>query len=217
MSLKDLKAFFYEEDEKKPAPPAQEVHSSAPVISNQPSTPTVSPAEIQEVDKKLHEILMESLRVAGIASYTALDDMLDSLADIAPDLNVRYKKALEILAKQGHSLPLIYQDIEKAVGALEEASRNFEADQKKQFQESVGALHTSVDKLSQQIAAKQAQQAALTQEIAMLTKSRDTSTAEIASEQAQIDKVEGRFVIVYKSFMDEVQGQKSEIEKRMKP
>ncbi len=218
MSLKDLKAFFYEEgDAKKPAP-AQEPHASAPVISNQPApAPATDPAEVQAIDKQLQEVLMASLHEAGIAAYTALDDMLDSLADIAPNLDVRYKKALEILGKQGHSLPLIYQDIEKAVGALEDASRAFEADQKKQFQTSVGTLHRTVDTLTQQIAAKTTQRDALTQEIAALTKSRDENTAEISSAQAQIDKVEARFVIVYKSFMDEVEGQKAEIEKRMQP
>ena len=216
MSLKDLKSFFYEEDEKKPTP-APEPHPSAPVISNQPSAPAANSAELQAIDKQLQDILLASLHTAGIAAYTALDDMLDSLADIAPDPNVRYKKALEILAKQGHSLPLIYQDIEKAVGALEDASRAFEADQKKQFQTSVGTLHKTVDTLTQQIAAKTAQRDALTQEIAALAKSRDENSAEISNAQADIDKVEARFVIVYKSFMDEVQGQKSEIEKRMQP
>jgi chromosome segregation ATPase len=187
------------------------------VISNHaPSAPSPSSAETAELDRKLHGLLMTTLDSAGISIYKALDGMVESLADVVPDENLRYKKALEILAKQGHTLPLILQDIDKAIGALEDSSREFEATQKSQFQQSVGALHRSVEELSTRITAKQAEAAKLAEEISTLTKKRDEDAASISTAQAKIDRVGGRYSVVYQAFMREVQAQRAIVEQQLK-
>ncbi len=216
LGLKALKGLFYEDD--SPAVPGQAVPAaSAPVISNHaPAAPAANSAETAELDQKLHGLLMATLDGAGIAIYKALDDMVDSLADVVPDQNLRYKKALEILAKQGHTLPLILQDIDKAIGALEDSSRDFEATQKSQFQQSVGALHRSVDELTAKINAKQAEVAKLNQEIGEMSKKRDTDAASISTAQANIDRVGGRYTVVYQAFMREVQAQRAIVEQQLK-
>lgn len=214
--LKGLKSFFYEDD---PAPGAAvaPAPAAAPVVSNHaPTAPSPSASENAELDQKLHGLLMATLDGAGIAVYKALDDMVDSLADVVPDQNLRYKKALEILAKQGHTLPLILQDIDKAIGALEDSSRDFEATQKNQFQQSVGALHRSVDEATARITAKQAEAAKLAQEIGELSKKRDADAASISTAQANIDRVGGRYTVVYQTFMREVQAQRALVEQQMK-
>lgn len=216
LGLKALKSIFYEED---PPPTASKpaATSAAPVISNHTSSaPAPSSAETAELDQKLHKLLMAALDGAGIAIYKALEDMLESLADVVPDENLRYKKALQILAKQGHTLPLILQDIDKAIGALEDSSREFEATQKRQFQQSVGALHQSVEALTAQITAKEAEAARLRNEIAEMTKKRDADAASISTEQAQIDRVGGRYSVVYGAFMREIQSQRATVEQQLK-
>lgn len=217
LGLKALKGLFFEEDQP-PAIPGQSVPPvSAPVISNHASAvPATNSVEIAELDQKLHGLLMAALDGAGITVYKALDDMLDSLSDVVPDENLRYRKALEILSKQGYTLPLILQDIDKAIGALEDSSRDFEATQKEQFQQSVGALHRSVDDLTARITAKQAEAARISQEIAEMSKKRDTDAASISTAQATIDRVGGRYTFVYQAFMKEIQAQRAVVEQRLK-
>jgi phage shock protein A len=142
--------------------------------------------------------------------------MLDSLADVVPDMNVRYKKATEILAKQGHTLPIILTGIDKAIGALEDSAREFEATQKRQFQNSVGALHKAVEQADQMIAAKQQQMEALKQEINALTQKRTADAAQISTEQAQIDHVQSRYSVVYQRISNEVLEQRTAVDQRMK-
>jgi chromosome segregation ATPase len=220
MSLNRLKSFFLEEDPPSPAP--EDTPQASPktaVISNTgPSTvPTVSPAEMTAIDQRLQTILLEAIASSGAPAYKALDDVVDSLEDVVPNVNDRYRKALQILTKQGHSPITILNDVDKVIGALEESSRQFEVDQKNHFQNSVGALHRSVETLGQQIAAKQAEIARLTQEVQTLAQKRDADAASIASEQAQIDHVEGRFKVVFNTFMSEVQSQRAAVEKLQAP
>jgi predicted nucleic acid-binding Zn-ribbon protein len=217
MSLKSLKSFFYEETETPSnAPSTPAPAEPAPVISNLPPAPGPSTAETQRIDQALQQKMNHAIEAAGIAGYKALDDMLDSLEDVVPDVNVRYKKALEICAKQGYTPAVLLNDIDRAIGVLEEESRVFEADQKRQFQSSVGALTRSVETLTQQITSKEAQMAALQTEILALRQKRDTDASAISSEQATIDHVNSRFTAVYQAIMKEVQAQRTAVEQRAK-
>ncbi len=152
MSLKSaFKSFLFEEEAPK-APQVEEAAApKAPIVSNTsssaPPVPQASVAEIAAIDQGLQAILLDAINGSGAAAYQALDTVVESLEDVVPDVNVRYKKALQILTKQGHSPITIINDVDKVIGALEESSRQFEADQKKQFQTSVGALHRSVETL----------------------------------------------------------------------
>jgi uncharacterized small protein (DUF1192 family) len=212
-----LRSFFIEDDPVGVPPGPTSKASPAPVISNTLSTPpSPSAAETAELDQKLQGVLMHAIDNAGITAYKALDDMLESLADVVPDENTRYRKALEILSKQGYTLPLILQDIDKAIGALEESSRDFEAGQKAQFQSSVGTLHRSVEDLTARIAAKQAEVARLNAEIVEMTKKRDLDASSISTAQAEIDRVGGRYKVVYEIFMREIQGQRTRVDQRLK-
>ncbi len=214
MSLKSLRSIFYEDDPVAGTPTAPV--ATAPVISNTPSVPVPDAAETAALDQKLHGLLMTALTTADIGAYRALDDMLDSLTDVVPDETIRYKKALEILAKQGHTLPLILEDIDKAIGALEESSRDFEATQKSQFQKSVGTLHQTVDDLTASIVAKQGQAAKLNQEVVEMTQRRSQASGSISTAQAEIDHVGGRYTAVYQTIMKEVQTQRAAVEQRLK-
>jgi hypothetical protein len=151
MSLKNALRDMFMEPEAPKVPVPETAHTPAPVISNQPSAPVVS-VDTQKVDQALQQKLTGAIHAANITGYKTLDDMLDSLEDVVPDVNVRYKKALEICAKQGYTLPVLLNDIDKVIGVLDDESRAFEADQKRQFQNSVGALTQSVELANKQIA-----------------------------------------------------------------
>jgi len=217
MSLKQIlggvRGVFLEDD----APPGQPVPAKAPVPAPvaQPAVPTPDEAETAQLDEKLKQQLLSSVYGAGVAAYKALDDTLETLEDVVPDINLRYKKALEILAKQGKTLPVILSDIDKAIGSLEEESRVFEADQKKHFQASVGALHTSVDTLKQQIQAKKAEVDRLNKEIEDMTRKCDADQASISTAQAEINHVQDRFTAVFQTIMREIQSQRSIVAARM--
>lgn len=207
---KSLRSMFVEDDAPStdaatPAGP----HATAPVISNQPIIAAPSKADQQALDDKLQKLLIDAVEAAGIDGYKAFDDILDSLEDVIPDVNARYKKAMEILGKQGHDPVSLLNDIDKAIGALETESRTFEQNQKSQFQASVGALTKSVETTTQQITVKQQQADTLLKEVADLKQKRVTDQATIATEQSKIDNVQSRFGIVYRVLMSDIQNQRS--------
>lgn len=216
MSLKSTLAGYLFEPEvpKQPAATEATPQAAAPVISNQPAAPVVS-IDTQKIDQALQQKLVGAIHSAQIAGYKAFDDMLDSLEDVVPDVNVRYKKTLEICAKQGYTLPVLLNDIDKVIGVLDDESRAFEADQKKQFQNSVGALTQSVELANKQIAEGEQQLQALQQKLTEARQKRDTDAAAIGSAQSKIDQVNGLFKLVSQTIMAEVQSQRAAVEQRM--
>lgn len=216
MSLKNaLKGMFWEPDTTAPEAAPVQAHTPAPIISNQPSAPVVS-VDTQKVDQALQQKLTGAIHAANIAGYKVFDDMLDSLEDVVPDVNMRYKKTLEICAKQGHTLPVLLNDIDRVIGVLDDESRAFEADQKRQFQNSVGALTQSVETANKLIAESEQQLQALQGRLEDLRKQRDTDAAAIGSAQSKIDQVNLRFTAVSQALMSEVQSQRAAVEQRMK-
>lgn len=215
MSLKtSLKSMFWEDDAPKADPAPAQTPSTAPVISNQPAAPVVS-IDTQKIDQALQQKLVGAINAANITGYKTFDDMLDSLEDVVPDANVRYKKTLEICFKQGYTLPVLLNDIDKVIGILDDESRAFEADQKAQFQNSVGALTKSVEVANQQIAESEKQLLALQQHLTDLRQKRDIDAGAIGSAQSKIDQVNVRFKVIHQTLLTEVQGQRAAVEQRL--
>lgn len=217
MAFSFKKIFLEDEDPSEaakpgtaPAPTAAPKSAAAP-----PPIVTIDQTRTAQIDKSIESQLLEDVFKAGVPAFKALVDILDSLEDVMPDPKVRYKKALEILDKQGHKAPLLLTDIDKAIGALQDSARVFEKRQKDRAQATVGTLTRSVETTNQQIATKEAQVKQLNQEIGELQAKRDADQASITTSQAEIDHVQGRFDIVYKSATDEIQAQRAAVAAQM--
>lgn len=190
--------------------PAKGAPTSARVITNAPAA--VDPAVYAEIDKGIQSKLLSALEKADASVYQELDDFLDTMADAITDENLRWKKAIEFLAKKGHSVGALLSDVDKCIGALEEQGRLFSADVARQLKDRVGSREQSVETLTQQIAAKEAQKAAMEAEIEALRQKRDTDQAAISTEQAKVERVQSRYDIVYPAIMADIKGTRMKLE-----
>jgi hypothetical protein len=211
---KGLQSVLYVEEETEAASKAvaPAVAPIAPVVSNSPTAVAVDPAVFAEIDKGLQAKLMTALEGADASVYRELDDFLDTMADAIPDENLRWKKGLEFLAKKGHTVGALLSDVDKCIGVLEDHGRLFSADVSKQLRDRVGSREQSVQLLSQQIDAKEAQKAAMEAEIIALRQKRDTDQAAISTETAKVERVQSRFEVVFPAIMADIKAQRVKLE-----
>jgi chromosome segregation ATPase len=190
-----------------PAPTAAPVASPPPVAA----APTVvDSARFAEVDKACKARLTQAMENDGAPLPEEFMETLSVLETI-PTEEARFKTALSLLGKRGHTPAAILSDYDKTLGVLEETARAFEGNLKVQIESKVGAKHASVEQLTSDIAAKQAQIQAMQAEIESLTVQRDNEQSSIAEEQSKLTTVQQRFKVIFAHVKNEIQGQRTKI------
>lgn len=210
------KAGVVEIDDQDPSetPTAEpEAAAVAAVPAGPPPTASSSPVDASkyvEVDKACRDKLIYAMENDGAPLPEAFMETLSALEAI-PVEESRFKTALTLMGKQGHTAGSILSDYDKTLGVLDETSRSFEESLKSQIDAKVGAKQQAVEQLTTAIGEKEAQIQALRVEIEQLKVQRDTEQSGIADEQIRISTVQHRFKVIYQAVLAEIQTQRAKI------
>lgn len=166
--------------------------------------PSIDHGRARELDEKARSIIIEALKNDNAPLVEEISDSLDIFAETIPDEAARFKTALKIFAKKGHSVALVLSDFDKCLGALDETQRTFESNMRSALDSQVGAKMRAVEALNSEIAALQA---SLNEKIAR----RDQEQAGITVEQTKIEQAQSRFTIVYGNIRQDIEQKRAKI------
>lgn len=174
------------------------------------SSASVDASKYVEVDKACRDKLIHAMENDGAPLPEAFMETLSALEAI-PVEEARFKTALNLMGKQGHTAGAILSDYDKTLGVLDETSRSFESSLQNQIDAKVGAKQQAVEQLTAAISEKEAQIQALRVEIEQLKVQKDTEQSGIADEQIKISTVQHRFKVIYQAVLAEIQTQRAKI------
>jgi len=175
-----------------------EGHPEAPTGTPAPQHVESHPAIIHSVDdgaaRKRLEAAIESSAPPG---YVELQDTLSTLADSIPDESARWKAAMKLAAKHGHSVEILLGDFDKCIGILEQKGREFEDETQAQLKRKVGGRQATIESLDTQIKTKHEQIQQLQSDISRLSEQRDAESAALTADEQKITSVKEGFVAAY--------------------
>lgn len=169
-------------------------HSVATTMPPTPALPT-SPAGSIESEKKFSDRLNQSLAEANLPSIDFYEFLksLEAMAPLIPDEATRYRAALGSLVASGASVENILGTATHYLHVLEEKEKSFRSYASDQVAERVSRALAEADRLKNEIRAKGEQIAALTQEIATLTRTEAATRSEAEIARAEIDAYNSTF------------------------
>ncbi len=185
------------------------VETVAQVVA--PQVSSIDAAKLAALDKSIHDQLSQALESANASTVEELGDLLETLSAAIPDEQLRYKTAIDILVKKGHTVDNIIADIDKCIGVLEDKSRVFTSEMKQQLDKRVGSKVTAVETLAATIQQKEDQVELLRKEIVELSVKKNAEQSGISEEQSKIAQTQDRFNSVFKKVRSEVELQKTKI------
>lgn len=169
------------------------------------STPSgMDPARAKELDDRARSIIIEALKNDNAPLVEEISDSIDTLAEAIADEGMRFRTALKMFIKQGHSVAVVLSDFDKCLGALDETKRTFESNMKTALDTQVGAKIRAVETLNGEIAVLQA---TLNEKIAR----RDQEQAGITTEQTKITQGQSRFSVVYTNIRRDIEQKRANI------
>lgn len=198
------------EPARAPAPSPVPVRDLPPAAVH-PDHPSLAPVKAV-VDQAARQRLEQAIASDAPPGYSEIVDMISTLAESIPDEGSRYRAALKLAAKHGHTVQDLLGDMDKCIGILEGKGRDFQEETKSQVARKVGARQKAVQDMDALIKSKQEQIQSIQQEIAQLSEKRGTEAAAITSETAKIQAVTESFEAVYDAVMDKLVDTRKKIE-----
>lgn len=198
-------------EETPEAAPAQGQSAPPPVPVPQSVAPPPQRVSKPEVDQEARKRLEASITKAAPPGYVEIMDTVATLADSIPDEGARFRAALKLAAKRGHSLDDLLGDMDKCIGVLEGKKRQFEEETSHQMEAKVVARQKAISGLDEQIRAKQDQMTALQREVSELSEQRGTEAAAITSETANITAVRESFSAAYEVVYAQLQERRQKV------
>lgn len=174
------------------------------------SAAPIDPSKYADVDKACRDKLINAMENDGAPLPEAFMETLSALEAI-PVEEARFKTALNLMGKQGHTPGAILSDYDKTLGVLAETATSFEASLQSQIEVKVGAKQQAVEQLTVTISEKEALIQAARVEIEQLKVQRDTEQSGIADEQIKLSTVQHRFKVIYQAVLTEIQNQRGKI------
>lgn len=194
-------------EEVAPTPPPTTT-GSVPTVAA--PAPVIDTARFAEVDRSCRAKLEQAMANDGAPLPEQFMETLSVLESI-PVEEARYKTALQLLGKQGHSAGAVLSDYDKTLGVLETTARAFESSLQNQIAAKVGSKQAAVERLATDIETKRAQIQAMQTEIEQLTRQRDSEQNGITEEQLKITTVQQRFQVIYGHVKVEITAQRAKI------
>ncbi len=165
-----------------------------------------------QADQAARQRLEQAISASAPAGYSDVSDTILTLADSIPDESQRYKAALKLAAKHGHSVSDLLGDFDKCIGVLESKGREFQDEIKSQVEKKVGSRQAKVRTIEGLVSQNQSRIGALHKEIEQLTEQLSTENSAISADTARIQDVNDGFTASYDAVLAQLVDQRKKIE-----
>lgn len=189
------------------ATPAATAPAPVPVAPMAVSIPT----PVAVVDPAIQATLEADLNTAAPEGYREIVNDLVTLAEDITDERARYRAAVRMAGKKGHSLLDLLGDLDKCLGILEAKNTEFAAEVKRQIETKVGARRSAIATREAEITAKTELMGRLQQEIAQLQHDNLLESEQISTETAKITGVGNNFRLAYQAVLANIQSIRNKI------
>jgi len=193
------------------APQAPTAPVGVPMSPAVASMPFQVSAPVAVIDPVVRKKLEDSISAEAPAGYAEIVNNLVTLSEDIPDERSRYRAAIRLAGKAGHTLDHLLGDLDKCVGILEAKAREFADEVKRQIDTKVGARRTSIAQRESEITSKTQLIVQLQGEIAQLQQANLTESEDIASETAKITGIGNNFNLAYQAVHAAVIEQRNKI------
>jgi len=198
------------------ASPAPVPQSSLPAPyggANFPSAPAPSAdaERVAKYDASVKTTLLEAVQKVDVRLIPELQTLLSTLESAIPVEPLRFQTALKIFTAKGTPISAIVSEYDLYEGALQEKSQVFGKEARDQYDARVGTKIKAVADYDSLIAAKQAQIAALQQELVDLATKRAAEQGGISEADSKLKLLQARFTLAYNDTLASVQAQKTKV------
>lgn len=196
-----------------PITPNVGVFTRAPVAPLS-STPVLTPEQAQrlaELDNHAKERLLNVLVNDGAPLCEELSETVETLEDAIPDEAGRYRAALKLMAKKGHTKEAIAENYVKCLAALAVNAAEFDRETQDAIQRKVGSRQQQLTSLQGQIKSRQEQIELLQKEIVNIQAQCEAETVAIGEESHKITLVRDRFIAIYNVVRAEIEDQQKKV------
>lgn len=194
-----------------PPPAAPGFLTSRPVSAPPQVVDPEMAAKLQALDNSAKERLMHVLATDGAPLPEELIEIVETLADTIPDVSARYKTALKLMAKKGHTKEAILANYDKCLAALAANAAEFDKETQAAVQAKVGSKQQNLVHLEGQIRSRQEQIEALQKEIVALHGQLEAEKVAIGEESQKITLVCDRFLALYNVVRAEIEDQQKKV------
>jgi hypothetical protein len=202
-----LKSLIVEEVPENGTTPA--APSGQPTVTPASTLPMVAsiptPAPVAVVDPSVQKKLEEGLAAEAPPGYAEIINNLTALAEDVTEERARYRAAIRMAAKNGHSQVALLGDMDRCIGILEAKNTEFADEVKRQIETKVGARRASIANREAEITAKTELMARLQQEIGQLQQDNLTESEQISSETSKITSIGNNFRFAYQAVLSNIQ------------
>lgn len=220
--LQTLGFVSIKEDEKKPAaptPPPQSFSNPSVGVFTRPAAPLISaPSMTPEMAQKLADLdnhakdrLLKVLANDGAPLCEELSETVETLEDAIPDEAGRYRAAIKLMAKKGHSKEAIVENYNKCLTALAADATTFNTETEEAVQRKVGSRQQQLTSLEGQIKSRQEQIEVLQKEILSIQTQCEAERLAIGDEAQKITLVRDRFFALYNVVRAEIEDQQKKV------
>jgi len=175
------------------------------------SAPSADAERIAKYDAIVKSTLLEVVQKVEVKLIPELQTLLTTLEAAIPVEPMRFQTALKIFTARGTPISAIVSEYDLYEGALQEKNQVFGKEAKDQYDARVGAKIKAVADFDAAIAAKQAQIAALQQELVDLAAKRAAEQGGISEADSKLKLLQSRFTVAYNDTLASVQAQKTKV------
>jgi len=185
------------------------------VYKQDPSTVAFSPSPVAQVvtsDPTVRKKLEALLEKAAPPGYQEVMATIATLVDIVPTEEGRYKAAVRLALKKGHTLDQLLGDVDERLRVLETAKQNFAASSEKNSATLVSSKEESARSATALAQEKQNQAMQLQKEAEELRLQAANLFHEAQDEKNRVALVVSQFLATYEEMKKEFQAERSKIE-----
>jgi hypothetical protein len=205
-----VKGAFVEEvpEGQQASQPPPRGQSSPPPVAHAAPVAHPPPTFDQASREKLEAAVVES----APQGYLDFEDFLSTLADSIPDEDSRWRAALKLVSKRGHSPEALLGDFDKCIGILQEKYRQFDAETQEHIKKKVSGRKEKVGSIDSAILLKQEEIAKIQSQIAGLAEERKAEVEAMDASHAKILAVKAGFDSAFRSVHDRIAFRRSKLE-----
>lgn len=176
----------------------------------QRNTPLPPPPAV--IDQTVRNKLAEAVAGSAPPGYAELHANISALAEDMPDENARFRAAVKLAIKKGHSVPALLGDVDKCVGILEAKKAEFEKASSVQVEKNVRSRQTEAGGIEANINAKMFEIERLQREVQEATAKRAQLLLDAENEAWRLEAIKTGFVAAYESVKKEILDLRNKIE-----